>query len=158
MRFKITSSENLLSLNLESAVPDSKYVLEGTVKLLTYAKANKVVYADSIAYAAMSAAMPITGPIEDWFAKILHGCDLLSLSPAAENSEITYAKYMKGGIDEKTLCEQDRCSLKPKDLGTWESDPFASFYVDDAFCRSVTGVQEAIKNFSKANLKRRFVL
>ena len=76
-------------------------------------------YADALAYAAMSAAMPITGPIEDWFAKILHGCDLLTLSPAAENSEITYAKYMKGGIDEKTLCEQDRCSLKPKDLGRY---------------------------------------
>ena len=40
----ITSSENLLPLNLESAVADSKSVLEGTVKLITFAKSNEVVY------------------------------------------------------------------------------------------------------------------
>ena len=50
---------------------------------------------------------------------------------------------MNGGIDEKVLCKRDRLSLTPKDLGTWQGEPFASFYVDDAVCRSVTGVQEA---------------
>ena len=43
----------------------------------------------------------------------------------------------KVGIDEKILCEHDRFKLEPNDLGTWQSDPFVSFYVDDVYCRSV---------------------
>ena len=138
----ITSSQDLLTLNSGVKIPNVKLVQEGKFKVLSSSKTDVTLYADAPAFAAMSAAMPITGPIEDWFAKILHGCELLSFSSAAEEPEITYTKYMNGGIDEKILCEQDRFSLKPKDLGTWQSDPFASFYVDDAFCRSVTGVQE----------------
>ena len=133
----ITSSENLLSLKLETAIPDSKSILEGTIKLLTYAKLDKVLYADSLAYAAMSAAMPITGSIEEWFASILDSSKLMAISDV-DNPEFTYANYMNGGIDEKVLRKRDRLSLKPKDLGTWQGEPFASFYVDDVVCRLVT--------------------
>ena len=67
--------------------PNVKSVQEGKFFVFSSSTTDLALYADAQAYAAMSAAMPITGPIEDWFAKILHGCDLLSLSPAAENSE-----------------------------------------------------------------------
>ena len=106
----ITSSENLLSLNLETTIPDSKSVLEGTINLLTYAKLDKVVYANSLAYAAMTAAMPITGSIEEWFASILDSSKLMAISDV-DNPEFTYANYMNGGIDEKVLRKRDRLSL-----------------------------------------------
>ena len=112
---------------------------EQVFKLVSYG--SKTVYADSQSYAAMAAAMPLTGSTEEWSTDIL--CEAGLLASKRSDIPFQYADYMTGGMDEKILTRQNRLSLLPKDLGTWTADPFAAFYVDDAITRSNIGIAEA---------------
>jgi len=111
---------------------------EQPIKLLS--DHGKVVYADSKSYAAMEAAMPLTGSTEKWASEILcHSDSLITQHPTV----YTHDNFMENGLDLKDLCSQNRNNLTPKDLGTWKADPFCAFYVDDAISRSINNIMEA---------------
>ena len=51
--------------------------------------------------------------------------------------------FAKGGLHDTELFAKELQSLTPPDIGVWEGDGFAAFYMDDAMTRSIVSSSEA---------------